>query len=199
MSALGTPLPKQLHTPQPSSAILTHPQGVAGNDKGGEEDGGVRGWGGTRGANVTPTAVSIAGPQPPAKQVCDIMPLVPLRGPREQAGGLEQGRRWRRKQREVRSLPDKLIDNVWETSPQVWWQIASNVSRRSRAKVRCWALNGLISYDFFPPLTSFWTLQVLHTNTHAHTGTHTHTCTFQECQRAFANLRRHHNSKQGYS
>lgn len=109
MSALGTPLPKQLHTPQPSSAILTHPQGVAGNDKGG--------W--TRGANVTPTAVSIAGPQPPAKQVCDIMPLVPPRGPREQAGGREQGRRWRRKQREVRSLPDKLIDNVWETSPQV--------------------------------------------------------------------------------
>ena len=106
---------------------------------------------------MTPTAVSIAGPQPPAKQVCDIMPLVPLRGPGEQAGGLEQGRRWRRKQREVRSLPDKLIDNVWETSPQVWWQIASNVSRRSWAKVRCWALNGLISYDF-SPLTSFWTL-----------------------------------------
>lgn len=78
MSALGTPLPKQLHTPQPSSAILTHPQGVAGNDEGG---------GGTRGANVTPTAVSIAGPQPPAKQVCDIVPLVPLRGPGEQAGG----------------------------------------------------------------------------------------------------------------
>lgn len=68
---------------------------------------------------MTPTAVSIAGPQPPAKQVCDIMPLVPPRGPREQAGGREQGRRWRRKQREVRSLPDKLIDNVWETSPQV--------------------------------------------------------------------------------
>lgn len=79
MSALGTPLPKQLHTPQPSSAILTHPRGVAGSDKGG-----------ARGANVTPTAASIAGPQPPAKQVCDIMPLVPLRGPGEEAGGPEQ-------------------------------------------------------------------------------------------------------------
>lgn len=108
MSALGTPLPKQLHTPQPSSAILTHPRGVAGSDKGG-----------ARGANVTPTAASIAGPQPPAKQVCDIMPLVPLRGPREQAGEPEQRGGRRGKQREVRSLPDKLIDNVWDTSPEV--------------------------------------------------------------------------------
>lgn len=79
MSALGTPLPKQLHTPQPSSAILTHPRGVAGSDKGEE-----------RGANATPTALSVARPQPPAKQVCDIMPLVPLQGPGEQFGGLEQ-------------------------------------------------------------------------------------------------------------
>lgn len=76
MSALGTPLPKQLHTPQPSSAILTHPRGVAGSDKGEK-----------RGANATPTASSVARPQPPAKQVCDIMPLVPLQGPREQVGG----------------------------------------------------------------------------------------------------------------
>lgn len=115
MSALGTPLPKQLHTPQPSSAILTHPRGVAGSDKGG-----VRwGWGRPRGAGATPTAASIAGPQPPAKQVCDIMPLVPLRGPGELAGGLEQRGGCGRKQREVRSLPDKLIDNVWDKSPEV--------------------------------------------------------------------------------
>lgn len=108
MSALGTPLPKQLHTPQPSSAILTHPRGVAGSDKGG-----------ARGANATPTASSIARPQPPAKQVCDIMPLVPLQGPGEQAGGLEEKGGCRRKQREVSSLPDKLIDNVWDKSPEV--------------------------------------------------------------------------------
>lgn len=68
---------------------------------------------------MTPTAASIAGPQPPAKQVCDIMPLVPLRVLREQAGEPEQRGGWRRKQREVRSLPDKLIDNVWDTSPEV--------------------------------------------------------------------------------
>ncbi|TNN81863.1 hypothetical protein EYF80_007992 [Liparis tanakae] len=61
--------------------------------------------GGARGANATPTAASIVGPQPPAKQVCDIMPLVPLRGPGEQAGGPEQRGGWRRKQRESHSLP----------------------------------------------------------------------------------------------
>lgn len=49
------------------------------------------------------------------------MPLVPLQGPGEQAGGLEQkgGGGCRRKQREVSSLPDKLIDNVWDKSPEV--------------------------------------------------------------------------------
>ena len=47
------------------------------------------------------------------------MPLVPLRGPGEQAQGLENtGERWR-EEKEVRPLPDKLIDNVWEQSPEV--------------------------------------------------------------------------------
>lgn len=62
-----------------------------------------------------PTAASVAGPQPPAKQVCDTVPLVPLRGPGEQCWGSGAGR----KQREVRSLPDRLIDNVWDASPEV--------------------------------------------------------------------------------
>ena len=40
-------------------------------------------------------------------------------GPGDAARGLEQSEGWSREQREVRPLPDKLIDNVWDVSPEV--------------------------------------------------------------------------------
>lgn len=46
-----------------------------------------------KGANAAPAAASVTGPQPPAKQVCDIVPPVPLRGPGEQASGTLAGDR----------------------------------------------------------------------------------------------------------